>query len=145
MKNEVINIIFLDVDGVLNQLQKDFIDTECVNVLVQVSKRFNNANVVLISSWRKGYSNFVKFTPQVKILKQLFIKEGIEIVGRTKELGDRYEEIKDYLQSFSIDDYIILDDDLNEYSNVPDKLYLVNYRLGLVHSDIKMITKKYIR
>ena len=65
-------IIFLDVDGVLNQLQRNyFIDIDCVEVLAKLVKELN-AKIVFSSTWRFGYSNTGKCTPQVEKLKHIF-------------------------------------------------------------------------
>lgn len=45
-------IIFLDIDGVLNQLQGGYyLDENCIKVLSNLCKRVNG-KIVLTSSWR---------------------------------------------------------------------------------------------
>lgn len=133
------NVIFLDIDGVLNQLQKDFVDEKCVELLSKISKKMGDAQIVLISSWRKGYTNLGKCTPQIENLKLKLQKYNLRIVGRTKDFGNRLKEIEDYLSTHEVQKYVILDDDKSEYERIPDKLYLVNYRLGLTKEDVKNI------
>ena len=135
-------IIFLDIDGVLNQLQKDYVDGECVkNLAILVEKL--NARVVLISTWRLGYTHERRFcSPQIKILLDKFYTYDLEIYSRTgKLLDNRTDEIMTYLQRDN-DDYIILDDDASLYTN-HDNLYLVNHKTGLTMRDVKKISKEY--
>lgn len=134
------NIVFLDIDGVLNQLQRNYIDINCVKHLHEIIKLING-KVVLISSWRKGYSNLGKSSPQIEELKQIFNKFGIEIVGRTKDLNNRADEIRDYIKSHEVNKWIILDDDKEEYDKTTDNLYLVNCKTGLTTKDVKQIKK----
>jgi hypothetical protein len=47
--------IFLDVDGVLNQLQPWYLDKSCIKNLAELCKKLD-ATVTLTSSWRKGYN-----------------------------------------------------------------------------------------
>ena len=51
---------------------------------------------------------------------------------RTKDLDYRLKEIEEYNKRNNIEKYIILDNDLNEYRNKLDKLYLINYKHGLL-------------
>mgnify|MGYP003299362211 CR=1 FL=1 len=135
-------IIFLDIDGVLNQLQRNyFIDIDCVEVLAELCKNING-EIVLSSTWRLGYSNIGKSTPQVEKLKHIFESYGIKIVGRTPKLGDRAEEITKFIQLYGIDKYLILDDDKREFlSGLLPHTFIVNNRTGLKGYKLKDILK----
>ena len=142
MNKEDKTIIFLDVDGVLNQLQRNyFIDIDCVEVLAKLVKEING-EIVLSSTWRLGYSNTGKSTPQVEKLKHIFESYGIEIVGRTANLGDRAEEIIKFIQLYDIDKYLVLDDDKREFpSGLLPHTFIVNSRTGLKGHKQKDILK----
>lgn len=67
-------IVFLDIDGVLNQLQ---IDVNCVANLAVLVHRLD-AKIVLSSTWRFGYThNFNYCTPQIQ---HLICKFGQELM-----------------------------------------------------------------
>ena len=135
-------IIFLDIDGVLNQLQRNyFIDIDCVEILAELVKEVNG-EIVLSSTWRLGYSNTGKSTPQVEKLKHIFENYDIKIVGRTPKLGDRAEEITKFIQLYDIDKYLILDDDKREFpSGLLPHTFIINNRTGLKGYKLKDILK----
>lgn len=134
-------IIFLDIDGVLNQLQEWHIDKACVARLGKICNK-TKAKIVLISTWRFGYfHNYSMCTPQVKKLLDVFEDNHIEIQGRTKDLGDRQKEIEDYINRRGISEYIILDDDKSLYNSIKN-LYIVNEKTGLTDRDVKEILNK---
>ena len=130
-------IIFLDIDGVLNQLQGNYyLDRKCVENLGDLCRK-SKSMVVLTSSWRIGYSNVGKCSPQIKELKDMFREYNIAIIGRTLDLGDRQTEIKDYIVRHNVDKYIIIDDDLSEFRDKElDGLFIVNYKTGLTSKDV---------
>ncbi len=131
-------VIFLDIDGVLNQLQEWHIDKECVARLGRICNK-TKAKIVLISTWRFGYfHNYGMCTPQVKKLLDEFQDKHIEILGRTKDLDDRQKEIEDYANSRGVSEYIILDDDKSLYNGIKN-LYVVNEKTGLTDKDVKAI------
>lgn len=111
------NILFLDVDGVLNSrlfLQDKFyklkrrlekeesIDPYCMDLLKDIVNKYE-FKIVLISSRnaRDLYS-----------LKSVFKDYGLIISGTTRKLGRRSEEISDWISTHRVTNYIILDDDL---------------------------------
>ena len=125
------NIIFLDIDGVLNY--KDFFK-EMKSIRVNYSKYLNddvtkkiliklldidynklnllkelidetNSSVVITSSWRN-----LTIYP---FLEEYLINMGIPIIDTTKYLDGRREiEIKEYFYTHEVDNYLIIDDDL---------------------------------
>jgi phage FluMu protein gp41 len=133
--------IFLDIDGVLNQLQMGYyIDKRCVAELGRIVEK-TNGEIVLTSSWRKGLSLLGKSSPQIEELKGYFDKYNIKIVGRTKDLGDRSKEIEEYISSKGIKNYLILDDDPILYDKVLDNTVFINCKTGLTSKDTKRILK----
>lgn len=63
-------IVFLDIDGVLNQLQGNyFLDKKCIENLGKLCKEIKGI-VVLTSSWRLGYTNVGRCSPQIEELRK---------------------------------------------------------------------------
>lgn len=133
--------IFLDIDGVLNQLQRNHIDNACVARLSKIVKKLDG-KVVLTSSWRIGYSNFGTCAPHIEKLKKMFRSFSIDIVGRTDKLGDRTVEIVKYIEKYGIDMYIVIDDDVDEFkTGLLKNTYIVNSKTGLTDKDVSKILK----
>lgn len=140
-------IIFLDLDGVIN-CRADWvypytIRAKCVKCLAGIVKALD-ADVILTSSWRAGWVREGKCTPQIENLKHAFSLQGIEISGRTANLGNRSCEINDYCQKHDVTAYLILDDDLSLFTTQKN-IYKVNAERGLTEHDVKIILKKYKR
>lgn len=129
--------VFLDIDGVLNQLQFGYyLDKKCIDVLTTILSGVDY-QIVLTSSWRLGFSHFSeKCTPQIKNLL-----EYINIHSRTKSLGNRSDEVISYIKEHHITNYIIIDDDISEFPVRLPKTYIVSSKTGLVKSDIKKVRK----
>lgn len=111
------NILFLDIDGVLNSEQYihkvgdawtgDQIDIEAVNRLNKITE-VTKASIVISSSWRIGTT--------LEQLQELLKTNGVKanIIGTTKVLNtDRSIEIWDWIDDNKaiVDNYVILDDD----------------------------------
>lgn len=119
-------VIFLDIDGVLNVEEESFktgviIDPEKVKLLKRIVDE-TGADIILSSSWKRGYSRFVEDgfqakNPNFKLLYNLLAAEGLEIKGITpisNESGAvaRPLEIREWLARFyTVFSYVILDDD----------------------------------
>lgn len=139
----MMKIIFLDVDGVLNQLQKYHVDGNCIKELSKIYSA--DTRIVLTSSWRLGFSrNINQCSPQIRKLITCLNKYNMSIMYCTEKLGDRRKEVLSWLQGKNIESYIILDDDKSEYSSI-DRLniYLTNSKTGLTSKDIKSIKKMF--
>lgn len=136
-------VIFLDLDGVIN-CEADWahpytVRWKCVENLARIVKALK-ADVVLTSSWRTGWVRVGKCTPQIENLKQVFGLYGIEISGRTSNLGSRTCEIDDYCCRHGITSYLILDDDLDLFTGQKN-IYKVNAENGLTKRDVKIILR----
>lgn len=155
-------LIFLDVDGVLNNTQnikkyrlffrgkrRLLIDIKpffCLKKLLEeIEKNKMDVRIVISSSWRVGSIAFD--------WKKLFLHyfNNAEIVkGRTPYLyKDRGIEILELIEiakkkGHMIDDYIVLDDDIEDIINhiSPNKVIKINRKYGLTMRDIKHILKK---
>ena len=155
-------LIFLDVDGVLNNTQnikkyrlffrgkrRLLIDIKpffCLKKLLEeIEKNNMDVKIVISSSWRLG--------SVPADWKKLFLHyfNNAEIVkGRTPYLyKDRGIEILELLEiakekGHMIDDYIVLDDDIEDIINHInyEKVMKIDRRYGLTNKNIKEILKK---
>lgn len=139
------NIIFLDVDYVLSSINNAIdmynktgiprhgcnfpFDQNCLENLKYIVDE-TDAYLVISSSWRK-YADHMK-----KLYLELDKYSLTErVIGKTKVLGDRVKEIKDYINNFEGEiNFIILDD----YAYLEDLIdYLVNTNAyyGLTRND----------
>ncbi len=155
-------LIFLDVDGILNNTQnikkyrlffrgkrRLLVDVKpfyCFKKLLkEIEKNNMDVKIVISSSWRVGSIP----ADWKKLFKHYF--DNPEIVkGRTPYLyKDRGIEILELLKIAKekgdmIDDYIVLDDDIEDIINhIPNnKVIKINRRYGLTNKNIKEILKK---
>ena len=131
------NIIFLDIDGVLNSDKYfDSIDNkECMNLVdrlmldIDMSKvkllleviNKTNAKIVITSSWRR-----MKLYPYIK---ERLISMGLPVVGETPFIeGRRGEEIKSYLLENRVSNYCIIDDEVfKDYKELEDYLVVTDF------------------
>lgn len=140
------NIIFLDIDGVLNDNYSEFLSEsiEVLNLLVQIY----NANVVMISSWQMNGTEtrrkMLKYLlEQLCIYNIDFIDPNFEGNLGNIKLPSRLLGIVDYLKNNEITNYVILDDEYhNDY-----KLIRLNYFKtmpfnGLTYKDLSKIVLK---
>ena len=155
-------LIFLDVDGVLNNTQnikkyrlflkgdrRLLIDIQPFyyfkKLLKEIEKNNMEVKIVISSSWRVGSIP----ADWKKLFKHYFNNEEI-VIGRTPYLyKDRGIEILELLEIAKekgdiIDDYIVLDDDIEDIINHinPNKVMKINRKYGLTSRDIKQILKK---
>ncbi len=150
------NIIFLDIDGVLNSDKYfDSIDNkECMNLVdrlmldIDMSKvkllleviNKTNAKIVITSSWRR-----MKLYPYIK---ERLISMGLPVVGETPFIeGRRGEEIKSYLLENRVSNYCIIDDEVfKDYKELEDYLVVTDfYEDGLTIDHAKGVVKKLIK
>ena len=155
-------LIFLDVDGVLNNTQnikkyrlffrgkrRLLVDVKPVfylkKLLEEIEKNNMDVKIVISSSWRLGSipadwkKLFLHYFNNAEIVKgrtpYLYKDRGIEILELleiAKEKGD------------IIDDYIVLDDDIEDIINHInyEKVMKIDRRYGLTNKNIKEILKK---
>lgn len=126
--------VFLDIDGVLNKesmWNKPFsLSDNCID---NFGKKYHNSRVILISSWKAGFicSHDKNNTPQIKELEQKLDKYNIRIIGKVNDEKYRDLSINKFVQEHGIINYIIIDDDISEYSsNNIDNLLLVDAKKG---------------
>lgn len=125
-------IIFLDIDGVLNTNSDREISDDKLKLLSELVSK-TGADVVLSSSWRYGWNQPRLNQPGTRIyrLKQLLKNNGIVIkytigLDLTKSI-----QIKNYLNTNMISNYIVLDDEPIDTAN----LVQTNGDVGLTQFD----------
>ena len=149
------NIIFLDVNGVLNSTKKLIdlyietgkphlginypFDEVCMNNLKYLVEE-TNSYLIISSSWRK------RVDKKERLLEELR-KYDLDkrIIGYTKILGPKLDELKNYILLFSNNiNFIVLDDDKRLESMV-DNLIITNSYYGLskenVDTGIRLLKK----
>ena len=99
------NIIFTDIDGVLNPHWRKKWDKISIRIYNQVCKEFNLLPVIT-STWRINHSK--------EELQIIFDNQGIEIpiydYTPNLDMCDRGLEIKSWLDSNECDNYVVIDD-----------------------------------
>lgn len=150
------NIIFLDVDGVLNSISGlkeaykinkrpysgyDYpFDAKCMNNLKELVEK-TNAFLVITSTWRKDELG-------KNILLYELKKYGIDnrVIGYTSVMRQsRGEEIKEYLKKLNEEvNFIILDDD-GDFDDLEKHLINTDYEVGLTEEKKDIAIKKLTR
>jgi len=138
-------VIFLDIDGVLNyndyfnnnyQGIDKYIDRKKLLLIKKIIYK-TNCKIVFTSSWR--------YSLLFSTIEKSLIKEGI-IFDKTPYINnDRGIEIKEYLKIHpNIKDFIIIDDDIfSSYDKyLLSKLVKTNIKEGLTEKYSKDIIKK---
>ena len=155
-------LIFLDVDGVLNNTQnikkyrlffrgkrRLLVDVKPVvylkKLLEEIEKNNIDVKIVISSSWRVG-----SIASDWRKLFLHYFNNAEIVIGRTPYLyKDRGIEILELLKIAKekgdmIDDYIVLDDDIEDIINHInyEKVMKIDRRYGLTNKNIKEILKK---
>lgn len=126
-------VIFLDIDGVLNDSMEiynntydEYMDTPTdrhLQVLKDIVDK-TNANIVLSSSWRL-------FKNSRDIVKKRLSDFGMSFIDSTKELGSRADEINEWLSRNTVERFVVLDDEPISYS-FPKNLVKTTFETGLL-------------
>lgn len=116
------NIIFLDVDGVLNseisiERTGEYIDPATVEILGQIVEKAGAA-LVLTSSWRGGWSpDADQLGEDGRILVEALAKQGLQIYDKTpflhiSNMSGRSLELLYWLRKHGhqVEHFVILDD-----------------------------------
>lgn len=141
------NVIFLDIDGVLNNIASAADGVDLIPekvVLLRHACQQTNASIVISSSWRKLYD--------LDIIRVLLYRAGIRtvpIIGRTpnSSSGHRGQEIKKFMDDWpgAITNYVILDDDTDILDEQLPHFIKIDNECGLLFADhdniIKILTE----
>lgn len=135
------DIIFLDVDGVLNNTKNEFLNKDRLdkNCILNLKKLLDNTNIkiVLSSTWRfqekKKYKLFEK-------MNELGIDVENRVIGETDNLKSiRQNEILKWVtdNNNKINRWVALDDFVLRID--PPNYHQINNYNGLTNNDIKII------
>ena len=139
-------VIFLDFNGVLDTYENmDTIDEINLHILINAIKK-TEAKVVITSSNKNVFYRIGKHNKIMINLLNTLKQNNIEILGITKYLNTREEEILDYLKTHpQITHYCILDDDYIFESMKEHQIKLTNQNdggNGLQETSIEEIVRK---
>ena len=155
-------LIFLDIDGVLNNTEdvkkyrmfikgerRVLIDIEPFfyfkKLLKEIEEEKLEVRVVISSSWRLGTT-----ASDWKLLFKHYFNDDEIIIGRTLHLEqDRGLEIQNFIEMLdekkeTVEDYIVIDDDIEDIIDYVGKRRIVktSVKRGLTNSDVKKIVRK---
>lgn len=152
IKGNEIMYIFLAIDGVLNT-ESDWkapytLNPACLDAFAETFKNIH-PKIILISSWSAGFisKNNPSNTPQIQKLEKELHKRGLEISGRIPVfLKNRDAAVQQYRKTLPErgETLLVIDDDINEYTQKYPELYLTNYKTGFTLKDKKQIQKLFI-
>lgn len=140
-------IIFLDIDGVLNDTLTTArephgcigIDDDKVKRLRKIVKK-TGACIILTSTWRIGWEHEEdQCSDLAKYMNRKLRREGLHIIGKTDHMADRGQEIREWLNKHkNIEGWIVLDDcvfpDYEKYQ-IMDMLVKTNFYHGGLKDD----------
>ena len=146
------NVIFLDIDYVLNSIQKskevyeltgtphsgkDFpFDEKCMENLKYIVEQ-TNSSLVITSNWRK-YEDHKK-----RLLEELEKYDlSNRVIGYTPDFGNRVLEIKEYLEILGENINFIILDDYAYMEDLVEYLVSTNAYFGLTKEDANIAIKK---
>lgn len=136
------DIVFLDIDGVLNSVRYDRERTagegnidESRMPLLQALLAACPARIVLSSSWRKHWGPTPCECDGIgEELNLLFAKYGLKIFDKTPvlETHGRAREIGAWLLAHAaeVDRFVILDDEFGGWGELSERLVRTNPRIG---------------
>ena len=146
--NKGINVVFLDVDGVLNcSSTKDVcvkyvgIEDEKVSLLKQIVDK-SGAKIVLVSTWKEWWfkESFLKDKQDflANYLDNKLSKQGLVIFDKTEdELFNRGDGILEYIhhlkwKGINVDNFVVLDDEIFDYkrTRITKNLVQTSYNNG---------------
>lgn len=155
MINKPYNIIFLDIDGVLN-CQKSAernggiigVDDDKAIILARIVKE-NNAKIVLSSSWKIGWNREGNLRKHSEYLVKSLAKQSIYIADKLDDNINgslRGKSIMNWLDNHIHKNFIILDDDMFDYeeNNLVSHLIKTSfYKEGLTKDNISEARNKF--
>lgn len=141
--------VFLDIDGVLNtstEWKRIYsLNENCIKNFAEfIKKTKTEVCIVLTSSWRTGFSYNQKSLPHILALEQALGKYGLKIYGKTpvSKENSREKEIAEYIDTYDVKKYIIIDDDKTLFPNTTKQLYFTDARTGFTQKDVKVILRE---
>lgn len=143
----MLNVIFLDFDGVLNippYIGRDnfghIFNNSCIHNLDTIIKK-TGAKIVISSTWRMD---------GIEVMKEMWVKRNLpgEVIGCTPKTyvenitesglilvhSTRGAEIQEYIDINDIENYCIIDDDSDMLPSQMDNFVKCNFKTGLTKS-----------
>lgn len=153
----IVVIIFLDIDGVLNnnvpyQDSKPSYNESCIHALQKLCK-LTGARIILHSGWRRFLDdNMDTQEPKMQEILDILLQYGLKISDKTSLSATTPEiiatrrfskakpkEIAEYVKEHGITRYVILDDLHLKGCGIDRHCYKVNSSRGLTEQDIPEI------
>ena len=132
-------LIFLDIDGVLNQkgqqTQKICTVEEKQLVLLSDLIRQSGAEVILTSSWRLTTD---------EPWREPLLRGGVSVAGQTARLNgnNRHREIELYLEEHApVESFVILDDQAGRWGKLKNNCVHINPKVGLTEANVAQALK----
>lgn len=152
-KGRIMKLIFLDIDGVLNnENSKAIAPSGCAGVDDKLTKNLasiiveTDAKIVLTSDWKIGWESIDDYCSEdAKYLNRKLRKYGMRISSKTYDdhvydsfFEDRGKGIHNFLEKVqNVEAYVVIDD--HTFTDFDDEikahLVLTDYRTGLTDSD----------
>ncbi len=147
--------LFLDVDGVLNNIHtEDTAPSGCLGVSRRLIRNLadiiekTGAIIILTSDWKIGWESFdFCCSNDAKYLNKKLSKEKIRITGKTydEHIYDRFFEdrgkgIKRFLsQQINVESYVVIDDHvfLDFDEDIKSRLVKTDASVGLTEEDVE--------
>lgn len=137
------NVLFLDIDGVLNNFTALGIHHDkstlphCIQHVNEIITS-TNCKVVIISSWKDAHPLIV--------VKDILYARGLlkdSIAGATEKDAPKEKGILQYISDFNVAKYIIIDDDIKPFSDLSLKMKMItpNTFVGINEIDTKLAIK----
>ena len=154
------NVIFLDVDGVLNSKFWDndhqreisegkYVDLEAVKLFGSLVKR-TDAKVILHSGWRFWFDKAMNpLRHEAEFFANAMKNEGIQIAGVTPDLTTeeirktkkfslvKADEILQWLRENPTDNWVVIDDLELHNSEIAGRQVQTDAEVGLTESDVE--------
>ena len=145
-------IIFLDIDGVLRthlsdlywstKLGKPIPDLYYQKKLSKESVKnlneilfYTRSKIVITSTWRTQLN--------LQQLKNVLKENGVtgEVIGTTSIIGNRGDEIEEWVNRNRIIDYVVIDDNINDIINIipKSKIHKIDNKYGITTKDVDII------
>lgn len=136
-------VLMLDIDGVLHPEPVQAVDVFCaLPLLHEILKARPKLNVVITSDWRLRHT----LEDLSAILSAGAPGLRRRVIGVTPELADcrheyrgREREVEAWIAANGGPNWIALDDVAGNYTAGSERVYLMDYRTGLVAEDVPKI------
>jgi len=136
--NDDLRVIFLDIDGVVNNMASISMGIHLINDKLVMLSRFvveNDLYVIISSSWR--------CVRELKDLKEILrcagFRESSRIIAYTPKgfnFSCRGEEIQSVLDSNNFKSYVIFDDDSDMLPSQTDNFVKTDITVGLTYQHL---------